>query len=66
MTQRTLPEQGLLTTKQVARLLQVSVRTVWRYLRGGRLPRPRYVGPRSPRWLRAEIDARLSGEGGDA
>jgi excisionase family DNA binding protein len=69
MNRMALPDPKLLTVQQVAKRLQVSVRTVWRFVRAGRLPRPCYPGKRSPRWSSAAIDAQLGqppGEGGDA
>ncbi len=46
----------MLTVKQVARRLQVSVRSIWRRVRSGRLPRPLYPYPRVPRWPREAIE----------
>lgn len=46
----------LLTVDQVAELLQVSARTVWRMRSGGELPAPiRVLG--SVRWRRAELES---------
>ena len=39
-----------LTAREVARLLRVSVRTVWRWVRQGRLPLPVRFTRNSPRW----------------
>lgn len=45
----------LLTTAQVAAMLQVSLRTVRRHIAEGKMPDPIYVGARAPRWDRAQI-----------
>jgi len=47
------PEQ-LLTAKQVAAVLQLSLRTVWNHLSAARLPEPIRIGSRV-RWRRAEL-----------
>ncbi len=45
----------LLKTRDVAELLSVSVRTVWRWTRNGQLPKPIYLSS-SPRWRVSDID----------
>ena len=50
-----MPE--LMTTKQVADLLSISRIHVWRKVAKGDLPAPIYPMPKSPRWLRSEIEA---------
>jgi len=58
MRDRPLPPSStdpvLLTVSDVARLLRLSVRTVWRRTATGELPRPIHVG-KAARWLRSEI-----------
>jgi predicted DNA-binding transcriptional regulator AlpA len=50
------PAQSLLVSAlQVAELLAVSCRTVWRLDSGGRLPRPVKIGGQT-RWRRSEIE----------
>lgn len=49
----------LLTVKQVARRVGVSVRTVWRMLARGWLPKPYYPSPHSPRWELDKLEAAL-------
>jgi len=62
-----LDDLNLLTVKQVARRLAVSVRSVWRYARAGRLPAPLYPTPRSPRWRLADLERFLTaGAAGEA
>ncbi len=46
----------LLTVKQVAKRLQLSVRSIWRRVKNGRLPHPLYPWPRAPRWPRDAIE----------
>jgi predicted DNA-binding transcriptional regulator AlpA len=48
-----------LTAKQVAKALGLHVATVWAGVGSGRLPRPVYPAPRSPRWCEAELLAAL-------
>lgn len=46
----------LLTTRQVMVLVGVRSRqSVWRYVKQGKLPKPRYLGPRRPVWRLGEI-----------
>ena len=46
----------LLTVQQVAKLLQVSPRSVWRLRSAGEIPEPVKIGGMS-RWPRSEISA---------
>jgi excisionase family DNA binding protein len=48
-----LPE--LMTVREVARCLAISVRSVWRWTAMGRLPPPVRPSRRSTRWRRREI-----------
>ena len=50
------PER-LLTVSEVARLLAISVRTVWRLRDTGELPQPVRVSRNLLRWRLSEIDA---------
>ena len=46
----------LLTTRQVMKLVGVRCRqSVWRYVKQGKLPKPRYLGPRRPVWRFGEL-----------
>ncbi len=47
---------ALMTVKQVASRLKLSVRSIWRRVQHGRLPRPLYPWPRAPRWPREAIE----------
>ena len=47
-------ECQLLTVREVARLLAVGVRSVWRMASAGQMPRPVKIG-RSARWRAAEV-----------
>lgn len=49
--------QKLLTVRQVAEMLSISTREVWRRADSGDLPRPIQLGKRVRRWLRDEIEA---------
>jgi excisionase family DNA binding protein len=50
---------NLLTVKEVAGILKLSVRKVWRLAAEGKLPAPVKIG-RSSRWLASEVDAYLN------
>jgi predicted DNA-binding transcriptional regulator AlpA len=47
----------LLRAADVARLLSVSVRTVWRMRDAGQLPRPVRVASKMVRWRRSDIES---------
>jgi excisionase family DNA binding protein len=51
-------QPGLMTAREVAKYLRVSVRTVWRWTRSGELPPParRGVYGRVVRWKAADVD----------
>jgi excisionase family DNA binding protein len=49
----------LLTVTEVARLLGISTRSVWRLARAGRCPEPVRLG-RATRWRRREVEAWVS------
>lgn len=51
---------NLLTAKEVAGTLRVSVRTVWRLVSGRTFPKPVSVG-RCKRWKLSEIERYLDG-----
>ena len=61
-----IPDTDLLTVKQVAALLQISVRTMRRNIAEGKMPDPTYVGARAPRWGRAQIMAWIEAGGFNA
>lgn len=48
---------ALLTVNEVAHMLTISKREVWRRADSGELPRPLRLGPRTRRWPRDEIEA---------
>jgi excisionase family DNA binding protein len=55
-----LPESELLTVDEVAHMLGVSVRTVWRRVSAEELPKPVQVGGLT-KWRRSEIEEWLHG-----
>lgn len=57
------PTRELLTVKDVAVKLTISVTTVWRLIRKGDLPAPIHIGGQA-RWKRKDIDAFIDGLGG--
>jgi prophage regulatory protein len=46
----------LLTRKQIALRLQISVATLDRWIDDGKFPRPKYHGEHSPRWSAAVVE----------
>lgn len=53
----------LLTTKQVAELLSISERTLWRLVSSGRLPKPIKLSARTVRWKHSDILAFIEAGG---
>ena len=49
-----------LAVRQVAALLGVSIRTVWKMTSIGTLPPPIYLTPRCPRWIRSAVVERIA------
>ncbi len=54
---RVLPERDLLTTRDMAFRLNVSARTVWRWVAQGRLPEPIRYSSRMVRWRARDLEA---------
>jgi predicted DNA-binding transcriptional regulator AlpA len=50
------PKPLLLKADDVARLIAVSTRTLWRLVRAGQFPRPIYVGG-SSRWRQVDVES---------
>ncbi len=50
-----------MTKTEVAELFKISTKTVERNSKSGRLPKPIYVGDRSPRWNREAVYAIYNG-----
>ncbi len=48
-----------LSVRQVAALLGVTTRTIWKLSAARQFPAPVRLTPRLPRWKRAEIDAHI-------
>ena len=48
-----------LSVRQVADLLGVTTRTIWKLSAAKQFPAPVRLTPRLPRWKRAEIDAHI-------
>jgi predicted DNA-binding transcriptional regulator AlpA len=61
MPDGTLPPRWL-DAEAVARHVSIRPDYVARYVKSGKLPKPRYpFGPRQPRWDREEVDAWMTG-----
>lgn len=50
-----------LDVRQVAELLGVHPRTIWRLVSSGDLPAPNRIGPKIVRWRLADLEAHLAG-----
>lgn len=48
-------ESVLMTAEEIAELLQLSVRSVWRLRSSGGIPKPVRIGGTTVRWRRVEI-----------
>ena len=46
----------LLTVREIADQFKIAVRTVYRWVELGRLPKPIRIGTRTIRWRKSEID----------
>lgn len=44
---------------EVAQMLAISIRQVWYLVKANRLPPPIKLGPRTPRWLKIDLEAFL-------
>jgi predicted DNA-binding transcriptional regulator AlpA len=51
--------EQLITAADVARMLGITVTSVWNGVKSKRLPKPMYVMERSPRWRPSEIKAAM-------
>lgn len=56
-----LDDVTLVTARQVADLLRVHVRSVWRMSHAGQIPRPIRLAERVVRWRLADLKAYLDG-----
>jgi excisionase family DNA binding protein len=54
------PQPDFLTVKQVAKYLQISVRSVWRWSSSGKLPRPIRLSATCHRWRRSDVERAIS------
>jgi len=55
----TTENKDWISPAELARQLSVSRRTIFRHIASGRLPKPIYLGCKSPRWRQIVIDAAL-------
>lgn len=51
----TLPASAMLSAADLSDLLRVSLNTVWRWSKDGRIPRPIKIGPNSTRWRAGDV-----------
>ena len=52
-----MSSETYLTDLDVAAKFKISRATVWRWMRGGKLPRPYRLGPNCVRFAKSEIEA---------
>lgn len=55
-----LPDSAFVRVTKAASLLDISVPTVWRWAREGRIPKPQKVGPNVTGWRLGELRAHLT------
>lgn len=55
----TLPPSAMLSAADLAGMMGVSLNTVWRWAKAGRLPAPRRIGPNTTRWMAGEVRAAI-------
>jgi len=55
----------LLTAREVAELLRISVRHVWRLAGAGALPAPIALGPQTKRWRLKDLRKRVAALAGE-
>jgi prophage regulatory protein len=51
------PSLRFLSKKQVLEKIPVTAPTIWKWVREGKFPRPRALGPNKTVWIEAEVDA---------
>lgn len=56
----TTPLEPFLSAKQVANLLGIARRTIWRYVATGLLPEPIRLNARVVRWRRTDLESALA------
>jgi len=61
MAQRQIDEVALLTVKEVAELLKLHERTVWRMSVMGEIPRPVKIGSKAQRWRLSDLQSFING-----
>lgn len=55
----TMPAAAMVSAADLSGLLGVSLNTIWRWSKAGRLPAPVRIGPNTTRWNMGEIRAAL-------
>ena len=50
-----LPNQAFVNVETVATLLDVSIGTVWRGVKSGKIPKPKHLTSRTTRWSVGEL-----------
>ena len=65
-TELRVSDDALQTKRDLAARFGVTVRMIELMIKGGRLPRPFYLGSSSPRWRKSDIDQWLERLAADA
>jgi predicted DNA-binding transcriptional regulator AlpA len=55
------PDAQLLTAREVAALLRIHPRSVWRATSAGDIPKPIRIGPKVVRWRLSDLQAFIGG-----
>lgn len=53
-------DQATITVNDMAKLLKLAIKTIWKWEAAGRIPRAHRLTRRTVRWERADIDLWLS------
>lgn len=53
------PDDPLISAREGAKETGRGLSTFWRDVKAGRLPKPVYINPRSPRWRLSELKSAL-------
>lgn len=59
---RSLAHVQLLDAREVAKILCISMTTLWRYVKQGRIPQPMRLSPRMLRWRLRDIERFVGAE----
>jgi len=55
-----LPPDAFVRLPTICALYAISAPTVWRWVKSGRIPQPRKIGPQATAWVVGEVRASLA------